>query len=296
MKKIVCAALAAVLCFGLFTGCGSKRNKDFVAQDAVDLIQEDYGFVIKKGNTTLQNAVNAKLNELKADGELNAIVDYFTALDDYSKNPGEVTKPEAKYEIDTSDNKAGTLKVYTESGFAPFEFMYEGKVVGVDMAIMAMVAEDLDMKLEINDVAFDNIVTEVKMGNEYCVGAAGITITDDRKLEVDFSDIYYSTTLVLVAPKDKNYTKLGDLKNLKIGVQEGTTGDLVASEAVKAAGYSYDVENDDGTTTTVTVKAEGCQVVQYKQYALVYQDLKLGKVDCILMDKLPAESLLKTAK
>ena len=92
--------------------------------------------------------------------------------------------------------------------------------------------------------------------------------------------------------KDGQFASVKDLAGKTVGVQEGTSGDLIIS-AAKGQGYSYDIENADGTIGTILVKAEGASVKQYKQYALALQDLKNGRIDAILMDKIPAELMLK---
>ena len=142
-------------------------------------------------------------------------------------------------------------------------------------------------KLEVKDVMFDVIATNVAQASGDAVGAAGITINDERKQVVDFSHVYSSSTLVVVS-KDGQFKSVKDLAGKSVGVQEGTSGDLIIS-AAKGAGYVY--ENEDGSE--VVVKAEGATVKQYKQYALALQDLKNGRIDAILMDKIPAELMLK---
>lgn len=138
---------------------------------------------------------------------------------------------------------------------------------------------------------FDVIATNVAQSTSDAVGAAGITINEERKAAVDFSRVYSSSTLVIVS-KNGQFASVKDLAGKTVGVQEGTSGDLIIS-AAKGQGYSYDIENADGTIGTILVKAEGASVKQYKQYALALQDLKNGRIDAILMDKIPAELMLK---
>ncbi len=130
----------------------------------------------------------------------------------------------------------------------------------------------------------------------YSAGAAGMTINAERMEEVDFSHIYYSSTIVVVSAKDKSYDSVNDLSALKVGVQEGTSGDLIISAAKTEKGYSYTDydENDKEITKTVTVST-ATEVKQYKQYALALGDLKAGRIDAILMDKLPAQTMLASA-
>ena len=99
------------------------------------------------------------------------------------------------------NKKEETLTVYTEAGFAPYEFVYEGEIVGVDIKIMQAVADKLGKKLVVEDVNFDSIVGAVKTGKADA-GAAGITITAERAEDVDFSIPYSSTEQYVIVKAD----------------------------------------------------------------------------------------------
>ena len=130
----------------------------------------------------------------------------------------------------------------------------------------------------------------------YAAGAAGMTINAERMEEVDFSHIYYSSTLVVVSAKDKNYASVAALSGLKVGVQEGTSGDLIISAAKTADGHTYVDYDENDNEITKTVKVDSAtEIKQYKQYALALADLKAGRIDAILMDKLPAQTMLAAA-
>ena len=294
MKKIIALALVAVMLVCCFASCG-KTNDDFVATDATDLLKEDFGIAVKKGNTALLEAVNKVVDAWVKDGTMTKYVDYYTALADYEAGVEGAEKPAADGLKTSWDFGSATevITVYTESGFAPFEFMSGDKVIGVDIAIMSQVALDMGKKLDIKDVMFDTIPTCVQQSTGDAVGAAGMTINDERKEMVDFSSIYYSSTLVIVSAKDAPISSVKDLDGLKVAVQEGTSGDLIISDAATAKGYVYN--NEDGKEVKVTVSAE-TEVARYKQYALAFADLKAGRVDAILMDKLPAQTMLAIAE
>ena len=157
---------------------------------------------------------------------------------------------------------------------------------------MSQVAVNMGKKVEVKDVAFDTIPTCVKQSTGDAVGAAGLSITDERKAEVDFSSIYYSSTLVVVSAEDKAISSVRDLSGLKVAVQEGTSGDLIISDAATAEGYVYVNEDDEEIKVTVD---SSTSISRYKQYALAFADLKAGRVDAILMDKLPAQTMLAVA-
>ena len=297
MKKLLSLALVLVMVFTLVGTLSSCGKTELVAVDAADLLKEDFGIAVKKNSPELLAAVNAVVDEWVADGTMEKYVDYYTELAKFSE--GETaTAPDAG-DLKTSWNFGSateTITVYTESGFAPFEFIHEGAVIGVDIAIMSEVAVNMGKKIEIKDIAFDTIPTSVSTATGLAVGAAGMTISEERAEKVDFSSVYYSSTLVIVSAKDIAYDSVADLAGLKVGVQEGTSGDLIISDAKADAGYKYETENEDGEPIEVVVKAAGADVRQYKQYALALADLKAGRIDAILMDKLPAQTMLAAEK
>ena len=294
MKKVLALVLAVLMLATAavaFASCNG--NTQYVAVDATDLLKEDFGIAIKKGSDELKAAVDNVIDTWVADGTMTKYVDYYTALAQYAEEGG--AAPDAG-ELKTSwdfGTATEVITVYTESGFAPFEFLYEGKIVGVDMAIMSQVAVNMGKKIDIQDIMFDTIPLAVKNDTGLAVGAAGMTITEDRMQEVDFSSIYYSSTLVVVSASDKSYDSVADLAGLKVGVQEGTSGDIIMTDASSDEGYVY--ENEDGEEVTVTVSSS-TEVKRYKQYALALADLKAGRIDAILMDKLPAQTMLNTAQ
>ena len=296
MKKsvktiIVLAVVATIItaCFAL-VACNDK-DINLVAVNAADLIKEDFGIAVTKGNTALMDAINQVVDEWTANGKISQYTEYYSALADEENGGEKAVAPEG---LQTSWDFKGatqTIAVYTESGFAPYEFVYGGNVVGIDIAIMSQVAVNTGKKIEVKDVAFDVIATNVSTATGDAVGAAGMSITDERKEVVDFSHVYAYSTLVVVS-KDGQYKSVKDLAGKKVGVQEGTSGDIIISEAI-GGGYTYEIVNGNEAATTVVVKAEGAEVKQYKAYALALQDLKNGRIDAILMDNIPAELMLK---
>lgn len=276
---IIGASFALVACNG--------DDKNYVAVAAIDLLQEDFGIAVKKGNTSLMNAVNVVIDEWLANGKMNQYMDYYSALANEEKGGESAVAPDGLQMSWDFGSATEVVTMYTEAGFAPYEFYKGENIVGLDVAIMSQVAVNLGKKLEVKDVVFDVVATNVANSTGYAVGAAGITINDERKQVIDFSNVYSSSTLVIVS-ENGQYSSVKDLAGKTVGVQEGTSGDLIIS-AAKGAGYTY--ENEDGQDVTVT--AAGATVKQYKQYALALQDLKNGRIDAILMDKIPAELMLK---
>lgn len=289
MKKVISLILALVLIISGAVALSACNNNttEYVALDATDLLQEDFGIAVKKGNTTLMAEVNNVINEWIANGKMDLYMDYYEAL--AAEGVGETT-PVPDGLVVTWDFGTATevITVYTESGFAPYEFMYNGKIVGLDIAIMNQVAVNMGKKVDIQDVQFDTIPTLVSTATGDAVGAAGLTITAERSEIVAFSDVYSSSTLVIVAAADSGIDSVAKLAGKKVGVQQGTSGDLIISAAITNNGFVYEDEDEE----EVVVKALGATVSRYAQYSLVFADLKNGRIDAILMDKIPALLLL----
>ena len=167
------------------------------------------------------------------------------------------------------DNK---LVVYTEAGFAPYEFIYNNEIVGVDVAIMQAVADELGMELVVTDVAFDTICTSVQNGKAD-VGAAGITIRPDRAETVDFSIPYSSTEQYVIVPVANDTIKtLEDLKGKKVGIQNGTTSDMLIADLIA-----------NGTLA-------GSEIVPYTSPAVAAASM--NKQDAVVTDKLTAQLIV----
>jgi polar amino acid transport system substrate-binding protein len=172
--------------------------------------------------------------------------------------------------------KDDELVVYTEAGFAPYEFFYNNEIVGVDIKIMEAVAAKLGKTLVVKDVAFDSIVGAVKSGKAHA-GAAGITITDERAEEVDFSIPYSSTEQYIIVKADNTaITNLETLKGKKVGVQQGTTSDLLVEGLIA-----------DGALA-------GSTLTPYDAPAVAAAALGT-KVDAVVTDKLTAEVIVASS-
>lgn len=162
------------------------------------------------------------------------------------------------------------LIMVTEAGFAPYEYYSNGEIVGVDVDIAKEIAASMGKKLVIKDIAFDSIINEVKTGKAD-FGAAGISYNEERAKNVDFTINYSTSKQVVIVKNDSNITNIGDINNKKIAVQLGSIADTYVSSTYKDA-----------------------SVVRQKKYLAAIEDLNTGKVDCVVMDLLPAEQILKT--
>lgn len=133
--------------------------------------------------------------------------------------------------------EAGTLTVCSDIPYEPFEFLDGDKAVGFDIDIVQAIADDNGWKLNVIDSSFDAI-TSGTFKVQCDIAASSITITDERKQNVDFSDPYYDDDLALVAKKDSGIASLDDAKGKNIGVQAATTGEKYAQDnGIDVIGY-----------------------------------------------------------
>jgi len=169
---------------------------------------------------------------------------------------------EKKAEDKAAATEAKTLRVGTEPTFAPFEFQKEGsgEYTGFDMELIRAIGKKLGYKVEIVNMGFDALIPALNSGN-IDAAIAGMSITDERRKAVDFSDPYYTSGLIVVVNKDDTAVKgIDDLKDKKIAVQIGTTG------AERAQ------------------KVPGAQVVAFNTNSEVFLELKNKGVSAVVID------------
>lgn len=170
--------------------------------------------------------------------------------------------------------KEDTIIVGTNAEFPPFEFVDDsGEFDGFDIAVMKEIGNRLDMDVEVSNMEFKSLIGAME-ASQIDVIAAAMTVTDERKQSVDFTDSYYTARQYIVVQKDNDTIKqASDLNGRKIAVQEGTTGDFVASG-------DYDTIKD-------------AQVKRFKKGADAIMDLKNGSVDAVIIDMNPAQEFVK---
>jgi polar amino acid transport system substrate-binding protein len=166
---------------------------------------------------------------------------------------------------------AGKLVMATSADFPPYEFKDDnGNYVGIDVEIMQAIADLWNVKLEVSDMKFDSVIAAVATGKAD-VGAAGLTITEERLESVNFTDTYTQATQVIIVKNDSEIKAVADLAGKKVGVQLGTTGDTYASD-------------DDAIKDGVQRYNTGIDAVLA---------LTQGKIDAVLIDNEPAKVFVK---
>ena len=271
MKKIISLFTAILMLTLVLAGCGTKSTGVKVID--IPLTQEEYAFGVDKNQPELLEEVNKFIAQIKSDGTFDKILDrYF--------GEGE-PQPVKSAELDTSKDQ---LVVATNAGFEPFEYTKGGDTYyGIDMEIAALLAEHLGKELVISNMDFDAVCLSVGQGKAD-IAMAGLTIKEDRKEYVSFSDPYYNAAQkIIVKESDKTFDNCktaadveailsGFGKDKKIGVQTGTTGQFYV-EGDESWGFS-------GFNVTC---------VGYKSGSLAVQDMMNKNIDYVIIDEAPAK-------
>lgn len=195
-----------------------------------------------------------------------------------------------------------TIVCYTNAFFAPFEY-YGGasgtEIVGVDIDIMNKVGEKLGKKVVYENKDFATLIDYVQEGKLCDCAAAGFTITDSRKEKVNFSVEYYTSVQYVIVKKGTlttNTTSDGkqclfwsQLAGKKIGVQLDTTGNIYVAGEISG----WDAENP--TAEDGQLVGTGAECVALDDAQLAFANLKSGKIDCVVVDELPAKYLIKNS-
>ncbi len=238
MKKFLALFLAGVLAMSLLTACGGK-----------DAAQTD------SGNNEVEDTAQPEADA--AQPETDETEDAAQPETDEAQDGTE----------DTAGSEAiadGVLTVGTNAEFPPFEYVGDdGQPDGFDVALIKAIGEKLGVQVEVENMEFDSLVASI--GNKIDVAIAGMTVTEERKNSVDFSDAYYDALQYVIVPEGSEIATFDDLAGKTIGVQLGTTGDFIASDDV-----------------------DGASVSQYNKAVDAVNDLINGRVDCVIIDKNPA--------
>ena len=236
MKKAVAMMMTAAMGMAVLAGCGSSSSAapaSSAASEAASTVSE------APASSTVSEAGSAA-------SEASA-----------AETTGE-------YKLATD----GVLTMGTNATFPPYEY-YEGdKIVGIDAEISQAIAEKLGLTLEIVDMDFNSLVSAVQSG-KIDISAAGMTVTEDRLQNVDFTDSYSTGVQVVIVPEDSEIASVDDLAGKLIGVQDATTGHIYCSD-------DFGEEN----------------VIAYNSGAMAVQALKDGKVDCVVIDQEPAKNFV----
>ena len=230
-KKIVSVMLCAAMATTVLAGCGSSNtaSTDAAAEETTEDVEAE---------ATTEEAEDAETAEEATDA-------------------AEVTTVEP-----------GVLTMGTNATFPPYEYKDGDAVVGIDPDIAQALADKLGLKLEVVDMEFDSLIASVQSGKVDIV-LAGMTVNEERKKNVDFTDSYANGVQVIIVAEDSDISTSDDLAGKLIGVQQGTTGHVYCSG-------DWGEEN----------------VVAFQSGAAAVQALQQGKVDCVVIDQEPAKAFV----
>jgi len=167
--------------------------------------------------------------------------------------------------------KSGELRMLTNAGFEPYEYIAGGQTVGVDVELVQMIADAIGVKLTIIDMDFDLLVDALASGKGDII-AAGMTATEARAKVVDFSVDYVNNTLKIVVPVGSDIKSFADLAGKTVAVQETTTSDVLVTDESGAA-----------------------EVLRFKDAIISADTVRSGKADACVLDLKPAEGVVKNS-
>lgn len=274
MKKFTAIILAVLMVLSLAACTGTKDEAKVKVID-IELTSEDYAFGVDKNQPELLEKVNAFIGKIMKDGTFDKVCNnYF----------GDGTPVPVKSA--TEDSSKDQLVVATNAEFPPFEYMDGDSFCGIDMEIAKLLADELGMELVINHMQFESVCLSVQQ-HKCDIAMAGLTITDDRKEQVTFSDSYYKASQKLVVKADdktfdecktkEDVEKILNSfdKTTKIGFQNGTTGKY------------YVTGNDDYKALPVTGSG-------YDNAGLAVKDMLNGNLNFVVVDAAPAAAIAES--
>ena len=272
MKKFLSLLLALAMGCSL-AACGSTQDGSDAQTGSTKLkildteyTNENYAICIAKENTGLLDEVNAALDTLQENGTAQAIIDKYI-----SDVPNDL-----QFQQDVEGKEE--LHMATNAFFPPYEYYENDTVVGIDPEMAAAIADELDMKLVIDDMDFDAILPAVTSGKAD-IGMAGMTVTPDREESVNFSKPYANGILSVIVTEDSPITTVDDLLDpdaeYVAGVQQGTTSDIYLSDSYENGGITED------------------RVAKFNKGADAIQALLTGKIDCVVIDSQPAQAFVE---
>ena len=265
-SRITAGILSCALLLGM-TSCGAAKKNLKILDTAY--AEEEYAMAISKDNEGLKAAIDQALAELTEDGTIPSIIEKYIPSGATVEKKESVTSEYPEF----TTIEEGKLIMATNAFFQPYEYHEGDNIVGIDPEIAKAVADKLGLELVIEDVEFDSIIAGVQAG-KYDIGCAGMTITEDRLLSVNFSTPYAKGVQSVIVVEGSEITDVDKLLDgdYKVGVQTGTTGDLYMSEDIGEDRVERFAKGNDAIIA-----------------------LQSGKIDAVVIDNEPAKAFVSAA-
>lgn len=279
-KKVLAVVLAALMAVAVFAGCSKDEKKpnapaaEKVKVIDIDLSDEVYALGVNKDDADLLAKANEFIDKILKDGTFDEICTHYFG----DGEPVGVTSA-------VEDAAKDQLVVATNAEFEPFEYKKGDQFYGIDMEVVKALADSLGKELVIKDMKFDAVVLSVQQGKAD-IAAAGLTVTDDRAAQVNFTNSYYKASQRIVVKGDDTTFDACQTKedvdkilntldaSAKIGGQNGTTGQ-----------YYVEGSEDFGFAKLPAT------FVGYDNGSLAVQDLINGGVKYVIIDAAPASAI-----
>ena len=171
----------------------------------------------------------------------------------------------------SAENLSAKLVMCTNAEFQPYEYKDGGEFMGIDVECAKLIGEKLGVEVEILDIAFDSLIPTV-MSGKADFGMAGMTVTEDRKQSVDFSNTYQTAVQAVIVPANSDIADIEGLTGKKIGVQLGTTGDIYCTDDFGDENISRYPKIVDGVQAMKSGMIDACVVDDQVAKAVVAQD------------------------
>ena len=283
-KKVLTVLLTAVMAISM-TACGGDKEKaeggsadkesaKGVKTIEIDLTNEEYAFGVDKTQPELLEQVNAFIAKIKEDGTLDEICEKFFAN-------GEPTAVKSA-KLDTSKDQ---LVVATNAAFEPFEYTKGEDYYGIDMELAALLAEELDQELVIQNMDFDAVCLSV--GQQKCdIAMAGLTVNEERQEYVTFTDTYYQASQRVIVPaSDTSFDECKDAAAVEEVLNKLSESDKIGVQAGTTAQYYIEGDEEWG------FPGLPAECVPYKNGSLAVQDLITGNFTYVIIDADPAKCI-----
>lgn len=274
MKKVVALFLAALMLFSLAACGGNAEKKEVVKVIDINLTNEEYAFGVDKAQPELFEKTNAFIDKIMKDGTFDKICNNFFG----DGTPVAVTSAK-------EDASKDQLVVATNASFEPFEYMKGDSYYGIDMEIAALLAKELGKELVINNMDFDAVCLSV--GQHKCdIAMAGLTVQEDRKEHVNFSNTYYKASQKIVVKSDDT-----TFDNCKSADEVLTI--LRGMDAATVIGYQNGTTGSQYVTNQGDYKANALKVTGkgYDNGSLAIQDLVNNNIKYVVIDAAPADCI-----